>query len=113
PEEQQGQVRLQLSNIIEAVFSQRLIPSTTKRRVPAYEIMLGTTAIKTAIRDGKTHQIDSIIQTSLETGMLTLEHTLANLVKTGQITLDIAQSWSIRPEELSRLVRSVTNVVTK
>ncbi len=105
PEEQQGQVRLQLSNVIEAVFSQRLIPSTTKKRVPAYEIMLGTTAIKTAIRDGKTHQIDSILQTSLEVGMLTLEHTLANLVKTGQLTLEMAQSWSVRPEELSRLVR--------
>lgn len=105
PEEQQGQVRLQLSNVIEAVFSQRLVQGTSKKRVPAYEVMLGTTAIKTAIRDGKTHQIDSIIQTSLETGMLTLEHTLGNLVKTGQITLEVAQSWSLRPEELSRLVR--------
>lgn len=105
PEEQQGQVRLQLSNVIEAVFSQRLVQGTSKKRVPAYEVMLGSTAVKTAIRDGKTHQIDSIIQTSLEVGMLTLEHTLAGLVKTGQITLEVAQSWSLRPEELSRLVR--------
>lgn len=105
PEEQQGQVRLQLSNVIEAVFSQRLIQGTTKKRVPAYEVMLGSTAIRTAIRDGKTHQIDSILQTSLEVGMSTLEYSLANLVKTGQLALEVAQSWSLRPEELSRLVR--------
>lgn len=108
PEEQQGQVKLQLSNVIEAVFSQRLIPGTTKKRVPAYEIMLGTTAIRTSIRDGKTHQIDSILQTSLEIGMNTLEYSLANLVKNGQLTLETAQSWSVRPEELSRLVRNTS-----
>lgn len=106
PDEQQGQIRLQLSNVIEAVFSQRLIQGTNKKRVPAYEIMLGTTAIKTAIREGKTHQIDSILQTSVEVGMNTLENSLANLVKTGQLTLETAQSWSLRPEELLRLVRN-------
>ena len=67
--------------------------------------MLGTNAIKTSIREGKTHQIDSIIQTSLEAGMSTLEYSLAGLVKSGQITLDVAQEWTVRPEELSRLVR--------
>jgi len=106
PEEQQGQVKLQLSNVIEAVFSQRLVESTAKTRVPAYEVMLGTTAIKTAIRDGKTHQIDSILQTSHEAGMNTLESCFAGLVKKGTVTLEVAQSWSLRPEELARLVRS-------
>jgi twitching motility protein PilT len=107
PEEQQQQVRLQLSNVIEAVFSQRLVESTIKGRVVAYEIMLGTTAIKTAIRDGKTHQIESTLETSQEVGMSTLEKSLANLVKKGEITLEVAQSWSLRPEELERLVRGV------
>jgi twitching motility protein PilT len=106
PEEQQEQVRLQLSSVIEAVFSMRLIPSTGGRRVVAHEIMLGTSAIKTAIRDGKTHQIDNIIQTSTEVGMNTLEMSLASLVRQGKITLETAQSYSLRPEELSRLVRS-------
>ena len=106
PEEQQPQVRLQLSNVIEAVFSMRLIPSTEGRRVVAYEIMLGTSAIKTAIRGGKTHQIDNILQTSTEVGMNTLEMSLATLIKSGKITLETAQSYSLRPEELSRLVRS-------
>lgn len=105
PEDQQSQVRLQLSSVLEAVFSQRLVPSIPSGRSVAYEIMLGTTAIKTAIREGKTHQIDSIIQTSLEAGMSTLEHSLAQLVKTQRITIDTAQSWSVRPEELNRLIK--------
>lgn len=107
PEEQQKQVRLQLSNVIEAVFSQRLIPSVTKGRVPTYEVMLATTAIRTAIREGKTHQIESILETSQEAGMSTLERSLADLVKRGIITMETATSWSLRPEELARLVRSV------
>jgi twitching motility protein PilT len=106
PEEQQPQVRLQLSNVIEAVFSMRLVPSNEGRRVVAYEVMLGTSAIKTAIREGKTHQIDNILQTSTEIGMNTLEMSLANLVKSGKINIETAQSFSLRPEELSRLVRS-------
>jgi twitching motility protein PilT len=107
PEEQQKQVRLQLSNVLEAVFSQRLIAGTQKGRVVAYEVMLGTTAIKTAIREGKTHQIESILETSQETGMSTLEKSLATLVKSGAVTLEEAESWSLRPEELMRLVRGV------
>ena len=107
PEEQQKQVQLQLSNVIEAVFSQRLIPGIAKKRVVAHEVMLATTAIRTAIREGKTHQIDSILQTSQEAGMNTIEKSLAALVREGKITLEVAQSWSLRPEELTRLVRSV------
>lgn len=105
PEDQQNQVRLQLSSVLEAVFSQRLVSSVSGGRVVAHEVMLGTNAIKTSIREGKTHQIDSIIQTSLEAGMSTLENSLASLVKTGQITLEVAQEWTVRPDELSRLVR--------
>jgi twitching motility protein PilT len=105
PEEQQQQIRLQLSNVIEAVFSQRLIQSTTKGRVVTYEVMLGSTAIRTAIREGKTHQIESILETSHEVGMSTLERSLADLVKKGMVTIEVAESWSLRPEELMRLVR--------
>ncbi len=105
PEEQQDQVKLQLSNVLQAVFSMRLVPAIGGGRVVGYEVMLGTTAIKTAIREGKSHQIDSIIQTSAEIGMRNLEGSLAELVKGGQITVDDAQNWSIRPEELNRLIR--------
>lgn len=106
PEEQQTQIRMQLSNVIEAVFSQRLVQSTSRERVVTYELMLGTAAIKNTIREGKTHQINGIIETSQEAGMITLDHSLAGLVKEGRITVETAQSWSLNPEELQRLVRS-------
>ena len=106
PEEQQEQARLQLSNVLEAVFSLRLIPSLTGKRVVSYEVMLGTSAVKTSIREGKTHQIDNIIQTSTEVGMNTMEMSLAELVKDGKIDLETAQSFSLRPDELMRLTRS-------
>lgn len=109
PEEQQGQVRLQLSNVIEAVFSQRLVAAIAGGRVVAYELMLGTNAIKTSIREGKTHQIESVLQTSHEVGMNTLEHSLADLVRSGKITLEVAQSYALRPEELTRLVKNSTS----
>lgn len=107
PQEQQGQVRLQLSNVIEAVFSQRLIQGIDRKRVIAHEVMLGTTAIRTSIQEGKTHQIESILETSQEAGMSTIERSLADLVKRGIISMEVAQSWSLRPEELSRLVRQI------
>ena len=104
PDEQQSQVRLQLSNVLEAVFSMRLVPSITGGRVVAYEVMLGTSAVKTSVREGKTHLIDNIIQTSQEAGMSTLEMSLVDLVKKGTIPLDTAESYSLRPQEIKRLV---------
>ena len=106
PEEQQEQVRLQLSNVIEAVFSMRLVPGTKGKRLVTYEVMLGTSAIKTSIREGKTHQIDNILQTSTEVGMNTMEMSLATLVKEGKVDIETAQVYSLRPEELMRLVRT-------
>lgn len=106
PNEQQEQVRLQLSNVIEAVFSMRLVPGKDGRRVVAYETMLGTSAVKSSIREGKTHQIDNIIQTSTEVGMTTLDMSLAALVKEGKVEIEVAQAYSLRPEELMRLVRT-------
>ncbi len=106
PDEQQDQVKLQLSNALEAVISQRLIPGTVSGRVVATECMTGTTAIRTAIREGKTHQIRSIIQTSADAGMYTIETSLAALVKEGKINIDTAMAYANLPDELSRLVRS-------
>lgn len=106
PDEQQSQIKLQLSNVIEAVVSQRLMPGIGKGRVLGYEIMLGTTAVRTTIREGKTHLIDGIIETSQEVGMVPLEQNLANSVRAGKVTLETAQSFSTRPEILNRLVRT-------
>jgi len=104
PDEQQDQVRLQLSSVLEAVFSMRLIPSIQGNRVVTHEVMLGTPAVKTSIREAKTHQIDNIIQTSQEIGMSTLEMSLANLVRNGTVSVETALSYSLRLEELRRLI---------
>lgn len=104
PSEQQDQIKLQFSNVLEAVISQRLVPAISGGRVVAHEMMLATTAIRTAIREGKTHQIDSIIQTSSEVGMNTLEASLAQLVRDGKITIETAKTFAIRPEQLARMI---------
>ena len=101
---QQAQVRLQLSNVIEAVISQRLVPSKSGSRVPATEIMVATPAVRNTIREAKTPQLDNIIQTSSELGMLTLEASLAYWVGQGVIDVDKAREFSLRPAELNRLL---------
>lgn len=106
PEHQQGQIRLQLSNTLEAVLSQRLLPdSKGEGRLPVAEILLATPAVKTTIREGKTHLIDNVIQTSADVGMQTLETNLAYWIKAGKISMDVALEWALRPSELRRLVR--------
>ncbi len=105
PENQQPQIRLQLSANLEAVLSQRLVPIKTGGRAVAYEIMLGTTAVKTAIRDGRTHMLDNIIMTSAEYGMTSLEQTLGRLVKENKLSLEIAQAYAIRPAEVARFAK--------
>jgi len=105
PDNQQVQIRLQLSAVIEGVISQRLIPTISGGRIPIAEIMTATPAIKTTIRDGKTHLINNIIQTSAELGMVTLETALAHAVREGKISLEMAQSYALQPEELNRLLK--------
>lgn len=105
PKEQQGQVKLQLSNVIEGVFSQRLVPLAAGGRIAAFEVLTATSAVRTTIRDGKTHQLDNIIRTSAEFGMTLIENTLGNYVQQGIISMEDAQSFAIRPEELTRLLK--------
>lgn len=103
-EGQKDQVGIQLAATIEGVISQRLVPAIEGGRVPAVEIMLGAQAVKTNIREKKSHLLDNIIQTSSDIGMNTLESSLAQLVKSGTISLETAQFFSVRPDELMRLV---------
>jgi len=105
PEHQQEQIRMQLSATIEAIVSQRLLPCLEGGRIPATEILVATPAVRTVIREGKTHMIDNIIQTSAEMGMRMLEMDLARLVREGKISLDVAQMYAFRPEELIKLTR--------
>lgn len=106
PENQQEQVRMQLSNSIGAILSQRLLPALEGGRLPAVEVLLATPAVRATIREGKTHQIDNIIQTSLEQGMISLEKSLADWVRFGKISQEVALSWSLRPEELLRMLKT-------
>ncbi len=105
PENQQAQVRAQLANSLEAVLSQRLLPSLRGGRVAATEVLLATPALRNTIREAKTHQIDNIIQTSAELGMMTLESSLAAWVRSGEVAMDVAMGFSLRPQELQRLVQ--------
>jgi len=107
PEEAKNQIRIQLSTCLEAVLSQRLVPLIAGGRTVAYEVMVASAAIKTAIRDAKTHMIDNIIQTSGSLGMSTLETSLVNLVKEGKISLETARLFALRPEEVSRLLKKL------
>ncbi len=105
PENQQPQIRMQLSNALEAVVAQRLIPATKGGRLPATEILLATAAVKNTIREGKTHQLDNVIQTSGDLGMMSLEASLANWIRMGEMSMTVASEYCLRPEELSRLVK--------
>lgn len=105
PENQQPQVRLQLSSVLEGVFAQRLVPAAAGGRVAVAEVLTASSAVKTTIREGKTHLVDNVIQTSAELGMQTLEHSLAAAIKAGKITVEVAKSYALRPEELMRLLQ--------
>lgn len=105
PEHQQAQTRTQLANILEGVVSQRLVPTIGGGRKAVVEVMLATSAVRNTIREGKTYQIDNIIATSGDVGMISLEKSLVNLVREGKLTLEEAQAHSLKPEEIVRLVR--------
>lgn len=102
PENQQAQVRMQLSANLEIVLSQRLIAKEGGGRVPAFEVMKASSAVRTAVREGRSHMLDNIILTSSEYGMMTLETSLSNLVKKGDITLETAQSYAMHPADLTK-----------
>lgn len=105
PAHQQPQIRSQLSNILMAICSQRLVPAIGGGRVVAAEIMVANSAIRNLIRDGKTHQIDTAIQTGAEQGMQTMDRTLVKLIQTGVISYDSAREYAVDINELNRLVR--------
>lgn len=107
PAVQQAQIRIQLSSTLKGIVSQRLLPRINGGRVPAAEVLLGTSAVASNIREGKTHIIDSIIQTSQDAGMITIESSLAALVLSGKISLDVAKSYATHPEEFQRLVGNI------
>lgn len=104
PQNQQPQIRIQLAVVLEAIISQRLIPTITPGRALAVELLLKTNALSSLIRDAKTHMIDNLIQTSGELGMVSMEASLAKLVREGKISFEVAQAYSLRPDLLAKIL---------
>jgi twitching motility protein PilT len=106
PPHQQPQIRAQLSNILMAICSQRLVPAIGGGRIAAAEIMIGTPAVRNIIREGKSHQLDAVIQTGAEFGMQSMDKQLANLIHAGTITYEEARKVASDVEELDRMMRN-------
>src|SRR6201997_1499259 len=105
PAHQQGQVRVQLSVALQGIMTQQLLPTADgSGRVVATEVLVPNPAVRNLIREGKTHQIYSVLQTSSAAGMPTMDASLASLVRQGAITPRLAESRSSTPEELNRLL---------
>lgn len=105
PPHQQPQIRSQLANILQSIVSQRLIPAIGGGRVVAAEILVATPAVRNIIREGKSHQLDAVIQTGAELGMQSMDKTLVNLVQAGTITYDEARNYAVDLTEFDRMMR--------
>jgi twitching motility protein PilT len=105
PPHQQPQVRAQLANILMAICSQRLIPMIGGGRTVAAEILIANPAVRNIIREGKSHQLDAVIQTGADQGMQSMDRTLANLIRNGTITYDEAKNYAVDLAELDRMMR--------
>jgi twitching motility protein PilT len=105
PPHQQPQIRAQLSNILMAICSQRLVPAIGGGRVVAAEILIANSAVRNIIREGKSHQLDAVIQTGADQGMQTMDRTLVGLVQSGTVTYDNAREFAVDVTEFERLVR--------
>lgn len=104
PEDQQSQIVLQLSMVLEAVLSQRLIPTVDGKRTVATEILVATPAVRNNIREGKTFQIDNVIQTSGSLGMRLMELSLSELVNKSIVDRTTAMEYAIRPSVLDKMI---------
>lgn len=104
PSHQQNQIRSQLASVLLGVLSQRLLPRTDGGRVPAVEIMIKNHAVENLIRENKTYQIDTVIETGQKDGMISLDKSLALLLKQGQITLDSAMTYAKNRDYLRMLI---------
>jgi twitching motility protein PilT len=105
PPHQQPQIRAQLSNILMGICSQRLVPAIGGGRIAAAEVLIATPAVRNIIREGKTHQLEAVIQTGAEHGMQSMDKTLVGLIHAGTITYDEARNVAVDIDELDRLMR--------
>jgi len=104
PEKEQQQIRGQLSLSLEAVISQRLIPSEDGTRIAVAEVLIATPAVRSLIRDGKSHMLTNVMQTSTDVGMRTLDMALVEAYRAGKISLTTARDYALNTDEVNRLV---------
>ena len=104
PGDQQHQIRIQLAESLLGIFSQRLVPRVSGGLIPAYELLVNNDAVSNLIREGRTAEIDVVIETGSEAGMIDLNHSLVDLVRRGEITQEIAYRFSYNPKGLERLM---------
>ncbi|MEK7071415.1 MAG: PilT/PilU family type 4a pilus ATPase [Patescibacteria group bacterium] len=104
PGSQQDQIRIQLASSLLGIFSQRLIPRITGGLIPAYELLLNNNAVSNLIREKRTHEIDVVIETGAESGMVDLNHSLIELVRAGEISIENAYQYSLNPKGLERML---------
>ncbi len=104
PAVQQKQIRIQLAANLLGIFSQRLVPRVSGGLIPAYELLINNKAVANLIREGRTAEIDVILETSMELGMVDLNHSLADLFRRGEITQEDAYRFSTNPDVLVRLI---------
>lgn len=104
PGDQQAQIRIQLANSLLGIFSQRLIPRISGGLVPAFELLINNSAVANLIRENRTHEIDLIIETGSELGMIDFNRSLVDLIRRGEITTENAFAFSNSPRSLERLL---------
>ncbi len=104
PADQQAQIRMQMSMVLKAVVSQRLVPTVDGARVPVFEVMTVNAAIQNMIRDGRTHQIDNVIYGGSDKSMLSMDAELQRLVRSGRITREIALLYAANPDTLAKRI---------
>ncbi len=104
PPEQQEQIRIQLSGSLIGIFSQRLVPRVSGGQIPAYELLINNKAVANLIREGRSHEINVIIETGSEQGMIDMNKSLADLVRAGEIRQEDAYIHSFNPQGLERLI---------
>jgi twitching motility protein PilT len=106
PAYQQDQIKIQLANALEAIVAQQLLPRSGGGRIPALEIMLASSAVRNVIREGRTDQLYSCIETGAQHGMQTMDRSLVQLLRTGNITMDVAKTNSLDPDNFIRLLKN-------
>ncbi len=104
PANQQEQIRTQLATSLLGIFSQRLVPRLSGGLIPAYELLLNNNAVANLIRENRIHEIDVVIETGTESGMMDLNRSLLDLVRRGEISIESAYQYSLNPKGLERMV---------